>query len=161
KTDLYGDPLPEGALLRLGTLRFRNPGGINGAALSADGKMIATISSRGVLRLIDTATGKARLTLRDQSLQHGFGDGQCVLSFSPDGKALLIAAGKLLEVATGKEMKQFPVPTGARHGATLSPDGKQVVLTGINESVISDVATGKELYRIARRSYWLAYSLDS
>src|SRR5437660_12769406 len=67
RTDVYGDPLPEGALRRFGTLRFRHPSGINGAALSPDGKLIATVSSshRKVLRLIDTATGQARLTLRD------------------------------------------------------------------------------------------------
>jgi WD40 repeat protein len=161
KLDRFGDPLPEHALCRFGTVRFRNPGAINGTALSTDGKTIATVSSRGVLRLIDTATGQARLTLRDKALNQGFGDGQCVLSFSHDGKAFLTAAGKLLDTSTGKEMKQFPVANGLGHGATFSPDGKQVALTGINESVFSDAATGKELYRVARSGYWLAYSRDS
>jgi hypothetical protein len=62
RADQFGDLLPEGALRRIGTLRFRNPGGIDGAALSPDGKLIATASSRKVLRLIDTVTGQSYLS---------------------------------------------------------------------------------------------------
>jgi hypothetical protein len=48
--DKFGDPLPEGALRRYGTLRFRTPGGIDGAALSPDGAdvfgMMKTLRAR-------------------------------------------------------------------------------------------------------------------
>src|SRR5207302_559231 len=56
KLDSYGDPLPTGALLRLGTTRLRQPGGCYCVALSPDGKRVA---SGGVysVRVWDAATG--------------------------------------------------------------------------------------------------------
>ena len=39
--DLHGDPLPPGARLRLGTVRFRSPEVVACVAVSPDGKTIA------------------------------------------------------------------------------------------------------------------------
>src|ERR1700726_3384816 len=41
--DQLGDPLPPGARLRLGTLRFQHPRGVQDMVLSPDGKSIVTI----------------------------------------------------------------------------------------------------------------------
>src|ERR1700691_3596747 len=64
RTDLYRDPLPDGALARLGSVRFHHPGGLVAAALSPDGKTMMTVG--GVeedslsVRFWDTADGKER-----------------------------------------------------------------------------------------------------
>ena len=56
-TDLFGDPLPQGALLRLGTVRLRHHEAVWGVAFSPDGTILASIASDGVIRLWDPSTG--------------------------------------------------------------------------------------------------------
>src|SRR5262245_15203779 len=58
-TDIYADPLPEGALARFGTARFRHVSGFTGFYLSPDEKWMASSSAGdNSIRLWDTATGK-------------------------------------------------------------------------------------------------------
>src|SRR5689334_6370209 len=59
RTDLYGDPLPPGALARLGTIRLRHRAAT--IAYSADGKTLLSFS-RGdkTIRQWDPATGRER-----------------------------------------------------------------------------------------------------
>ncbi|HYT89460.1 MAG TPA: WD40 repeat domain-containing protein, partial [Gemmataceae bacterium] len=84
RLDRHGDPLPPGAVARLGTLRFRTAGEVEALAFAPDGKTIAVSSGAG-LSFFDTASGKrlssipppASLWARDDRLV-----------FSPDGKRL-------------------------------------------------------------------------
>jgi RNA polymerase sigma factor (sigma-70 family) len=179
--DRLGDPLPEGALVRFGSTRFRSPGGIYGADLSPDGKLIATHGADGTLRLIDAATGRVRLTLRRPHLPGGHNDGMRVLAFSPDSKSLLVCgtdstaeglgglmprgtgAIRLLDPATGKEMRRL-ADVGDTRGLTFSPDGKQVAVAQGGGVAFYDAATGKEQRRAPPAgkwmAWWLAYAPD-
>src|SRR5258707_11518495 len=56
--DQYGDPLPEGAVAPLGTLRWRHTGRILCLSVSPDGKTLASAGKDQTLRLWDAATGK-------------------------------------------------------------------------------------------------------
>ena len=64
KTDQLGDPLPEGAIARIGTLRWRTEGDVRNLAFTPDGKMIAatnggmlTTTQDETIRLFETASG--------------------------------------------------------------------------------------------------------
>jgi hypothetical protein len=56
RLDSFGDPLPEAAVARLGTMRFRH-GGKDLLGFTADAKALLYFSGDG-LHLLDTTTGK-------------------------------------------------------------------------------------------------------
>src|SRR5262245_16449871 len=58
RSDLYGDPLPEGARARMGTIRFRQGGSLTNVAIAPDGKTLATAGSENSVPIWDAATGK-------------------------------------------------------------------------------------------------------
>src|SRR5262249_51283047 len=57
RSDAFGDPLPDGALARMGTLRWRQGSGIGFVGFIEDGKQVLTASADG-FRVWDVATGK-------------------------------------------------------------------------------------------------------
>ncbi len=148
RTDRYGDPLPAGALTRLGTVRFRMDGLVYACTYSPDGKTLAA-SADDIVYLFDGATGKPLRRLR------GNGPGDLLsLAYSPDGKTLAASSadntilswepntGKLLR-SFGTPLKGFPVRSLA-----FTPDGRGLV-SGGEASVIYlwDPATGMKLRR--------------
>src|SRR5262249_683184 len=84
RTDLQGDPLPEGALVRLGTSRFRPPSQVRGLAFSPDDKTLVSLSG-GLLQFWDAVHGK--LLRQVETASH---HNQC-FDLSPDGKFLAFA----------------------------------------------------------------------
>src|SRR4051812_45054348 len=59
RKDLYGDPLPPGAIARLGTIRFRSGDGpITAIAFSPDGKTLAAGCGEGSLRVWQMPGGR-------------------------------------------------------------------------------------------------------
>jgi hypothetical protein len=77
-----GDPLPAGAILRLGSARLRHPARIESLALSGDARLLATADLDGNVRLWDTRDGKQLLDLPRA--------GTAVV-FSHDGNRLAVA----------------------------------------------------------------------
>jgi RNA polymerase sigma factor (sigma-70 family) len=121
RTDRYGDPLPDGALVRLGTLRWRAGSEVNALAYSPDGKTLAATSRSGVC-LFDTATGKATMHLRSSDPMFGR------IAFAPDGKRLLASSSTW---KTGERMKRsvqiWELPDGRK---TLEAGGENVQWLG-------------------------------
>src|SRR5437899_1423027 len=58
RLDAHGDLLPDDALARLGSRRFREAGRITATALSPDGNVLFVSGFRRPTRLLTAATGK-------------------------------------------------------------------------------------------------------
>jgi WD40 repeat protein len=118
RTDEHGDPLPDGALRRIGTIRYRAGASINYAALSPDGKYIAAASEIG-LTIIEMDTGKPR-HIPTAEAPNGFSPGRVCVAFSPDSKELFsVTNGGNLRVwdpATGKMLRQLGTRPEPRPG---------------------------------------------
>jgi RNA polymerase sigma factor (sigma-70 family) len=122
KVDALGDPLPDGVIARLGTLRFRHGSHIELLAFTADGKHLLSQGSDGV-RIWESATGKQ---LRHLALDAGRVWGKMALS--PDGKQLAVVGKpppspvQFWDVGGGKKTGTL----GEQFYSALcfSPDGK-------------------------------------
>lgn len=58
RLDLYGDPLPSGAIARLGTVRFRTGAAVITFTYSPDGKLLACAGHDGQICIFEAVTGK-------------------------------------------------------------------------------------------------------
>lgn len=129
RTDLYGDPLPPGAIMRLGTNRLRHPRYRWVAlAFSRDGKHLISCGWHEV-RVWDAATG--RLVRRTRlAWKSSEGDWHSHVSLTPDGAtaaAWSLRGGLtkcLYDTATGQERGRL---TSAGVLA-FSPDSKKMAV---------------------------------
>jgi RNA polymerase sigma factor (sigma-70 family) len=155
-SDRFGDPLPAGALQRMGTVQFRPGDWAYGVAFAPDGATVLSLSSSAINQW-DAATGKLVRQFQSKGKEklafHA-------LALSKDGKTL--AAGQMLgegastaavglwEVATGKLIREIM----AEHfldRIRFSPDGK--MLAGITrlapkQILLWDIAGDQEIAKL-------------
>jgi RNA polymerase sigma factor (sigma-70 family) len=145
RVDAYGDPLPDGALARLGTVRLRQGGWIHSLSLSADGKLLASGGADNAVRLWQLPEGKEIRCL--QGMYLGFGT---AAALAPDGKTVATGGADLIylwDTATGAQKKRLRFSV---HRLAFSPDGKILTAGGLQGPIcLWDAATGKELCRLS------------
>jgi RNA polymerase sigma factor (sigma-70 family) len=163
RTDRYGDPLPAGAIARLGTARFRHGDNLSSIGISPDGKQI--ISQSDVVRVWEAATGKELRHFSPFPLMNWPGRRLGSGSLSPDGKVLAVGdmlnesdAIILCELATGRKLKGFG-GKGQYEVVSFSPDGKTLGAIASRRGRIElwDAATGQQLH--AWDAHGQAYSV--
>ena len=154
--DLYGDPLPEGAVARLGSARFRSPdGSVSGLHFSADGKTLLTVGGHAELRVWETGTGRLLSEARPEPVYVRS------VVFSPDGKQIALEGGRhidgdapgfeevrrIVDVASGKEVRRFKMAEGdGDQVLALTPDGKYLLSLGyLGVLRIEEMATGLQV----------------
>lgn len=149
--DRYGDPLPERATQRLGTLRMRYPGGIGDLNYLPDGR--AVIASGQNIEIWNTATGELQATHKVSE--------SSVVSVEPrrDGQSLLLgdSAGSVLEwdLAQRKVVRTWKTGQARLTAAHYSPDEQRVLTTGSTPPTLKewDLATGRELAAITGKMH--------
>jgi WD40 repeat protein len=150
RTDLYGDPLPPGAIARFGTLRYRNPDA-RFFDLSPDGTRLALHTGyfEYGLEVCDPLTGKVVFSIGgEKGPVKNFG-------FSPDNR--------FLAVEQGERVQFFDKTTGAhrltlegelsRHQGRFARDGKTFAISGSDGPVwLWDADTGRLIRKLDVKS---------
>src|SRR5262249_58902378 len=95
RLDLYGDPLPAGAIARIGSLRWR-AGSVRRAHFTSDGKTLVAITSHRSVSFFEVSTGKL---LRSRPGVACSPDGRTVATWDEKDSTVIL----LKDVETGKE----------------------------------------------------------
>jgi WD40 repeat protein len=142
-----GDPLPDGAVARLGSVRFLHGDWVHTLAFFPDDKALLAGTHESFLRVWDAATGR-----EDRRLP-GDGSSLMCVALSPDRKRLAVGDNSLrllvLDAATGKVLVRTRGDTSSVTAVAWAPDGKTVAAGGLGHVVrLFDAATGQELRRM-------------
>lgn len=157
--DSLGDPLPDRALLRLGTLRFRHPSSVIDLALSPDEETVVTIGS-GELIAWDANTGKERWRASHGVRLPAASYGIRALTFRADGSRFLTPgrANSLIawDTLSGRnEILSFEnvLPLKSVHQSTTIPAGliKTIDVTADGSKYLLGGAAGVAVYDADRQ----------
>ncbi len=135
--DLYGDPIPVGAAVRLGTVRFRTSGSVRGMAFVGESSTLVTLEGEK-LRFWQARSGKL---LREIALPK---QPYRTLAISPDGQVAAVGGQRFdaelsdilhsvtfFDLETGKERSRIewtPAHGGGCQDCRFTPDGKNIVI---------------------------------
>ncbi|HEV3120052.1 MAG TPA: sigma-70 family RNA polymerase sigma factor [Gemmataceae bacterium] len=154
RDDGQGDPLPPGALLRLGNARLRHKTSINSTAFALDGSILIAAGDDGVSTLWSPATGKEIRQVATLG----------PLTVSPDGKTLAsLGPGRVMlwDVGTAQPLRNLSRDAGYAGGCftpvVFAPDGRTIAALSGEQSVAAwDVATGRETMHSPRHETQIA-----
>jgi RNA polymerase sigma factor (sigma-70 family) len=142
RVDAFGDPLPEGAVARLGTVRFRHGGFLGFVAFTPDGKTLISQGGDGV-RFWEIASGREIHALPHETAGSG-------AALSLDGKWLATASesgAHIWDVATATLVRSFP--EGHPFRVCWSPDAQALAVVGATEEkklLLFDRGSGQPIW---------------
>jgi hypothetical protein len=160
-TDLWGDPLPAGALARLGTVRLRHGGPVASVAFSPDGTSLISGGHDNTARLWNVASGGEVRRWEGRvgpAARHAWVES---VALSADGRTLAAGIGNgggllcLWDVATGRELRRWDPRQPTIFGIAFSADGHTIAFGGPNNVRLWDSATGQEREQLQGHEGWV------
>lgn len=158
RLDLYGDPLPDGAIARMGTTRFQSDDYLSPVfALSHDGALFAAGAPADKVRVCERLSGRVLLTVNMGKRLRELDEAGGVLGFSRDGRFLLVCTVadtlELWQISNGKRLWQKPLKGGSVFRAVFTNDDKEIRFWETWGRVLVVLATtsGKEIGRYKLR----------
>jgi WD40 repeat protein len=172
RLDRYGDPLPAGAVARLGSLRLLCPDDVANIVFAPDGRSVAAVlRKKGTPLFWEVATGRALPVPSDhrfveENLGHRLrqqqqiskrlraanpkliGDDVRLAVESLDRLLIATCSGEQpIRIWDGRTLKELPVWPGQKDRRidclSFAPDGKTLAATGPQSTELWDVSTGK------------------
>ena len=159
RVDRFGDPLPEEALARFGTLRFRQGSHFGEIRYSPDANQIAIAGNRS-LGLWDVVTGKELFQFGDG--KGGIDAPSFCIAFSPDGTILAAVLKdnakkacsiQLWNTRTGKLIRELKGHSDWLGDLVFSGDARTLISGGYDCTIrFWDVATGQETAKLEKHT---------
>jgi RNA polymerase sigma factor (sigma-70 family) len=156
KADRHGDPLPPGALARLGTTRWRHSSFAGGSSVwfAEDGKSLLSANHLGEVVQWDAATGRKvrRILPEDPEILKNPDRFVPCIALSKDGRTVAFGGRdgsiRLIDVARGQLRQRCEGHDGLVNSVALSGDGQVLISRGNDLTVRTwDATTGKEVKR--------------
>lgn len=137
--DIHGDPLPAGAISRLGTYRFRHSNPLTSLVFSPDGKRLISADTMGDVSVWDVNDG------RETRRWHDLENKKQHVGFSPDGRLMARTKSdftyEIVDLETDKQVDWHAHEPPAKARFAFSHDNKLIA----SPSGIREIGTGKEL----------------
>jgi RNA polymerase sigma factor (sigma-70 family) len=155
--DRFDDALPPGALVRLGTVRWRHGDAVNFAQFLSGGKLL-TVADDNKLRIWDSS-GKELRQITLETSANPFLPVPVTFAVSPDGRQLATSASskqiRTWDLQTGKETTSIKGLTEPVTGLAFSRDSKVLMVTthpgqlnGESATLFVEFPSGKVLRKL-------------
>jgi RNA polymerase sigma factor (sigma-70 family) len=159
RRDQFGDPLPDGVVARLGSMRLRHGATISDVCFTPDGQALISAGGDGLIHVWDVTTGKERLRIHDPTGPFSGGlDHVESVTVSPDGNFVAAArmnqAPGLWDLRTGKKLRELGDPFVRSSRVRFSPGGRYVAFDDSRRArndrppqvCVAETATGKVIF---------------
>ncbi|HQR42972.1 MAG TPA: sigma-70 family RNA polymerase sigma factor, partial [Gemmatales bacterium] len=152
RVDSQGDPLPDGVLARLGSIRFRHGSAVYAMAFSKNDQRLYTGSNDGTLRCSSYPSGQVLWSVTMPNVAKNGFEAVVALAVSADDTLLAVSAMNdttvVYDAHTGKELKRRGNDRDRSSWLAFSSDGKSLFAMTTTQATSMreyDLATGETI----------------